>query len=116
MKAKRASGFVPISRSTASAVESLSSAMIATRSKVRFAWSIVVSRKSRIGISPRPLNRLTSIAPRPVKRRNGQIKVPFFNQFWRLPVEKRDEERGNMSAVDVRVSHDDDLVVAKISR
>src|SRR6185437_9404604 len=65
MKAKRASGFEPIRRSTVSAVASFSSAMTATRKSVRFAGSIVVSRKSRIGISPSPLNRLTSIAPRP---------------------------------------------------
>ena len=51
-----------------------------------------------------------------VKRRNGEIKVAFLDQFGRLPIEEGDQKRGDMSAVDVRVGHDDDLVVAEIGR
>ena len=112
----------------------------ATRSRARLAGSIVVSRKSRDGISPRPLNRLTSIAPRPVnpdfsnsvlvrivarvkgarslrqpiERRDSEIEMTFLDQFRRLSVEESDQERGDMGAIDVRVGHDDNLVVAEV--
>ena len=52
----------------------------------------------------------------PVQRRNRQIKMPRLDEFRHLAKEKRDEQRGDMGAVDVGVGHDDDFFVAQILR
>ena len=91
-------------------------------------------------ISPRPLKRLTSTLPlagadvfdqlvamgvvagielaralgQPVKRRHGEIEMAGLDQFRHLPVEKGDQQGGDMGAVDVGVGHDDDFLVAQL--
>jgi len=40
--------------------------------------------------------------------------MPVVDQFWHLPVEERDQQRGDVGAVDVGVGHDDDAAVAQI--
>src|SRR5690606_19331996 len=65
MNSKRASGLLPIRRSTLWAVSRRSSTT-RTRKRVRLAGFMVVSFKWACGISPRPLKRVTSILPRPV--------------------------------------------------
>ena len=50
----------------------------------------------------------------PIERRHREIEVPVLDQLRHLPVEERDQQRGDMRAVDVGVGHDDDLAVAQI--
>ena len=55
---------------------------------------------------------LTLLALDFVERRLGDVDVAALDQALHLAVEKREEERADVGAVDVGVRHDDDLVVA----
>ena len=37
-----------------------------------------------------------------------------FDQFWHLPIEEGQQKRADMSAIDVGIRHDNDLVIAKL--
>ena len=50
----------------------------------------------------------------PVERRHREIEMAVLDQLRHLAVEERDQQRGDVGAVDVGVGHDDDLVVAQI--
>ena len=47
-----------------------------------------------------------------VERRLRNIKMTALDQLSHLPEEKCEQKRANMRAVDIRVCHDDDLVIA----
>ena len=49
-----------------------------------------------------------------VERRLRDVEMAAFDDFRHLPVEEGQEKRADMSAVDVGVRHDDDLVVTKL--
>ena len=49
-----------------------------------------------------------------IERRHCEIEMAFIDQPRHLPVEERDQERGDMGAVDVGVGHDDDARIAQI--
>src|SRR5690606_6965931 len=49
-----------------------------------------------------------------VKRGNGEVEMAASDQIRHLAVKKSDEKRGDMSAVDVGIGHDDDLLVAQV--
>ena len=78
MVAAVASGFVPISASTADLVPA-SSSSTSTRKSMRFFGSMVVSLSWAAIISPRPLKRPISILPRPVNsvRINSSLCASF---------------------------------------
>ena len=48
-----------------------------------------------------------------VQRWLRDIEVTTFDQFGHLAEEEREQQRTNMRSVDVRVGHDDNLVVAQ---
>ena len=48
-----------------------------------------------------------------VKWRLCDIKVPVFDQLGHLAVKERQQQRANVRTVDVRVRHDDDLMIAQ---
>src|SRR6185312_9813169 len=52
----------------------------------------------------------TSAAPllRLVERRLRDVDVPALDELRHLPIEKRQQQRADVRAVDVRVGHDDD--------
>ncbi len=47
-----------------------------------------------------------------IERRLRDINVAALNQFGHLAVEKCQEQRADMGSVDIRISHDDDPVIA----
>ena len=49
-----------------------------------------------------------------VQRRLRDVDVAALDQVAHLPVEERQQQRADVRAVDVRVRHDDDLVVAQL--
>ena len=49
-----------------------------------------------------------------VERRLRNVDVPLVDELRHLPVEKRQQQRPNMRAVDVGVGHDDDLVIPQL--
>ena len=49
-----------------------------------------------------------------IERRLRDIEVSAFNDFGHLAEEEREQKRPNVRAVNVRVGHDDDLVVAQL--
>src|SRR5210317_1613327 len=51
-----------------------------------------------------------------VKRRLSDIDVAALYQLGHLPVEKRQQERSDMRAVDIGVSHDNDAVITQLVR
>ena len=48
-----------------------------------------------------------------VERRLRDIKMPAFDQLAHLAEEKRKQKRADMRPVDIRVGHDDDLVITQ---
>ena len=110
-----------------------------TRSTVRWAGSIVVAQRYCAGISPRPLKRLISTLPRPLKtvaqqflavrvvagvlrhvalgqaveRRQREEEVAVVDELRHLAEEEGHQERGDVRAVDIGVGHDDDALVAQ---
>ena len=102
---------------------------------------MVVSLRSFASISPRPLKRETSILPlppmpffeqcasrsasssaidpvcalgQPEQRRAGEVQMPGIDHRAHLGKEERHQQRRDMRAVNIRIGHDDDLVVAQI--
>ena len=51
-----------------------------------------------------------------VQRRLRDIDVSALDQQRDLPVEESQQQRADMAAIDVRVSHDDDAVIAQFCR
>src|SRR3546814_19841019 len=51
-------------------------------------------------------------ARRAVERRLGDVEIALLDDLGHLPEEEGEEQRADMRAVDVRVRHDEDLVVA----
>src|SRR5262245_64507587 len=49
-----------------------------------------------------------------VERRLRDEEMPVIDEPWHLPIEKGEQQRADMGAVDVGVRHDDDLVVAQL--
>ena len=49
-----------------------------------------------------------------VERRLRDVDVAALDQLRHLPVEEREQQRADVRAVDVRVGHDDDAVVAQL--
>ena len=49
-----------------------------------------------------------------VQRRLRDVDVPALDQLGHLPVEEREQQRADVRAVDVRVGHDDDAVIAQL--
>ena len=49
-----------------------------------------------------------------VERRLRDVDVAALDQLRHLPVEERQQQRADVRAVDVRVGHDDDAVVAQL--
>ena len=49
-----------------------------------------------------------------VQRRLRDVDVAALDQFGHLPVEECEQQRADVRAVDVRVGHDDDAVVAQL--
>src|SRR5919106_2495087 len=49
-----------------------------------------------------------------IERRLRYIKKPVLYDLRHLPEEKGEQERSDVTAVDIRVGHDDDLVVADL--
>jgi hypothetical protein len=49
-----------------------------------------------------------------VERRHGDVDVSAVEELRHVSVEEREDERPDMRAVDVRVRHHDDLVVAEL--
>jgi hypothetical protein len=49
-----------------------------------------------------------------VERRLGDIDVAALDQFGHLAIEQRQQQGTDVRAVDVRVGHDDDAVVAQL--
>ena len=49
-----------------------------------------------------------------VERWLRNVHMATLNQLGHLPIEKRQQERPNVTAVDIRVSHDDDSMVAEL--
>ena len=140
MKANRASGLLPIRRSTEPDVSARSSSTTATFRRRRFVGSIVVSFNCAGIISPRPLKRLTSTFWLALKAeamscarcgfvarvqrlgalrqaeegRGGEVEVATLDEARHLPPEEGDQQRCDMRPVDVCISHDDDLLVAQV--
>ena len=48
------------------------------------------------------------------QRRHGEEQVPVLDQRRHLLIEERDQQRGDVRAVDVGVGHDDDALVAQV--
>ena len=48
-----------------------------------------------------------------VERRLGNEEVPVFDQLGHLPVEEGQQQRADMRAIDIGISHDHDLVIAQ---
>jgi len=51
-----------------------------------------------------------------VQGRLRDVDMAAFHQIRHLPVEKREQQRADMRAVDIRVRHDDDSMVAQLFR
>src|SRR6266542_1950070 len=51
-----------------------------------------------------------------VQRRLRDVDVATLNQLGHLPVEKRQQQRADVRAVDIGVGHDDDAVIAQLVR
>src|SRR5690606_13476928 len=49
-----------------------------------------------------------------VQRRLGNVEVPFLNKLRHLTVEERQQQRTDVRAVDIGVSHNDDLVITEL--
>ena len=49
-----------------------------------------------------------------IKRRLRDVDVAALDQLFHLPEKERQQQRANMTAVDIGVGHDDDLVVAQL--
>jgi len=49
-----------------------------------------------------------------VERRLRDVEVALVDQLRHLTIEERQEQRANVRTVDVRIGHDDDLVVAEL--
>jgi hypothetical protein len=49
-----------------------------------------------------------------VERRLGDVHVPALDQLGHLPVEKGQQQRPDMAAVDVRIAHEHDAVVSQV--
>ena len=49
-----------------------------------------------------------------VQWRLRNVHVPAFDQLGHLPVKKRQQQRTNMAAVHIGISHDDDAVVSQL--
>ena len=49
-----------------------------------------------------------------VQRRLRDVDVAALDQLGHLPVEERQQQRADVRAVDVRVGHDDDAVIAQL--
>ena len=49
-----------------------------------------------------------------VQRRLRDVDVAALDQLRHLPVEEREQQRADVRAVDVRVGHDDDAVIAQL--
>ena len=47
----------------------------------------------------------------PVERRLGDVDVAVLDECRHIPVEEREEERPDMRTVDIRIGHQDDMVV-----
>ena len=48
-----------------------------------------------------------------VKRRGGDVKMPFLNDAGHETVEKRHDERVDMRTIDVGIGHDNDFIVTQ---
>ncbi len=46
----------------------------------------------------------------------GDVHMSGFDQFVHLPVKETQQQRANVRSVDVRIGHDDDLVVAPFAQ
>ncbi len=51
-----------------------------------------------------------------VERRLRDIKMPALDQLAHLAEEERKQKRADMRPIDIRVGHDDDLVIAQFVR
>ena len=69
---------------------------------------ILVERRIVLEVHLRPAAR------RLVKRRLRDEEVPGLDDLGHLAIEERQQQRADVRAVDVRVRHDDDLVVAQL--
>ena len=50
----------------------------------------------------------------PIKRRHRQVQMAARDQPRHLAIEEREEQRGDVRAVDIGVGHDDNALVAQI--
>ncbi|VFS67406.1 Uncharacterised protein [Kluyvera cryocrescens] len=51
-----------------------------------------------------------------VQRWLCNVDVATFNDFWHLTIEEGQQQRTNVRAVDIRIGHDDDAVIAQFIR
>ncbi len=51
-----------------------------------------------------------------VQRRLRNVDVAAFHDFWHLAIEEGQQQRTDVRAVDVRIGHDDDAVIAQFVR
>src|SRR5690606_6739859 len=49
-----------------------------------------------------------------IQRRQGNVDKPAFNQLTHVPEEERKDKRPDVAAVNVRIGHDDDLVISQL--
>ena len=49
-----------------------------------------------------------------IERRLGDINISAFDDLPEIAVEKREQQRADVRAVNVGIGHDDDLVIAQI--
>src|SRR5512146_2786046 len=50
----------------------------------------------------------------PVQRRLSEVHVPAFNQLRHLAIEESEQESSYVRSIHVRVSHNDDTVIAQL--
>ena len=53
---------------------------------------------------------------RSIERRLGDVDIAALDQLGHLAIEKGEEQRADVRAVDVRIGHDDDAVIAQFLR
>src|SRR3954465_7475675 len=51
-----------------------------------------------------------------IERRLRDVDMAALHQLWHLPVEERQQQSADMRAIDVRIRHDDDAVIAQLLR
>jgi hypothetical protein len=75
-------------------------------STLALALNFALEQRVRCGVVA-GVDRLAALGEA-VERRHREIEMALVDQPRHLPVEERDQQRGDMRAVDVGVGHDDD--------